>query len=81
MESRDNIIARVRSHLPFASDPSYEICEESALAELGIDSLHLITLLLTLQDEYRLDVDEMLRLGMPVTVGDLVTLLERRSIG
>ena len=76
MESRDIIIARIRAHLPFGADRTCEVSEESVLADLGITSLHLITMLLTLQYEHGLEIDGMLRLGMPVTVGDLVRLLE-----
>jgi acyl carrier protein len=76
METRENIIARIRNHLPFGSDPDCAVREESVLADLGVNSLHLITMLLTLQQEYSFDVDRAAQSGLPTTVGELVTLIE-----
>lgn len=77
MKTRQEIIARICSHLPFATDPSVDIGEESKLTDLGVNSLHLITLLLTLQEEYSINAEHAANLGMPTTVGELVTFIEQ----
>jgi acyl carrier protein len=75
--ARNDIIAAIRACLPFAADPACEVREESVLAELGVNSLHLITLLLTLQQDYAFDIDRITQLGLTMTVGDLATVIER----
>jgi acyl carrier protein len=74
--TRDAIIARISATLPFGADPS-ELEEDRLLSDLGVTSLHLITLLMTLQQDYSLDVDQMIQAGMPTTVRELVTLIEQ----
>jgi acyl carrier protein len=76
-DTRDDIITRIRANLPFGADSNSEVREESLLADIGVNSLHLITMLLVLQQEYSLDVDQVTPTDMPTTVGDLVTLVER----
>ena len=39
LETKQTIIDRIKSHLPFGADPNCEIREESVLADLGVDSL------------------------------------------
>ena len=77
MSSREDIIARIRSALPFGADTNVKLADELVLADLGVTSVHLITMLLTLQREYGLDLAQMTYAGMPSTVGELVTLVER----
>lgn len=78
MRTRNEIITRIRAHLPFAADAGCDISEQSELADLGVNSLHLITMLLSLQREYSLDIDRATELGtMPATVGELVTMVEQ----
>jgi acyl carrier protein len=76
-ETRQDIISRIRVHLPFGADPSCEVREEAVLADLGVNSLHLITMLLTLQQEFSLDVELVTLRRLPTTVSDLVTLIEQ----
>jgi acyl carrier protein len=75
-EARLSILASIRAKLPFGADGNGNIREESVLAELGVNSLHLITLMLALRREYSLDMNGMTQHGLPTTVGDLVTLVE-----
>jgi acyl carrier protein len=75
-ERRQAIMASIKASLPFGSDPHCNIDAGTVLADLGVNSLHVITLLLSLQQEYSWDVDQMERLEMPTTVGDLVRLVE-----
>ena len=72
MKTRKQILSEIRAHLPFQGD----VQEETALAELGVSSLHLVTLVLALQRQYGLDIGQLIQLGMPVTVGDVVTFVE-----
>ncbi len=75
-ERRQAILASIKANLPFGADPHCTIEEGSVLADFGVNSLHVITLLLSLQQEYSLDVDQMDRIEMPATVGDLAQLVE-----
>src|SRR5690349_18226533 len=75
-EMRRQLLATIREHFPLGSDPAVEVKEESTLTDLRITSLHLISLITTLQDEYNLDVDQIAEHGMPVTMGDLITMIE-----
>jgi acyl carrier protein len=79
MSARDEVIARIRENLPFNSDSETMLDERDALSDLGVTSLHLITLLLTLQDEYGLDIDRATSAGMPATVGELVSLIQQEG--
>jgi acyl carrier protein len=76
MESKQNLLARIRAHFPSESDPDCELREESVLADLGLNSLSTTSIVLKLQEEYALDVDYISQRGPPVTVGDLVRLVE-----
>ena len=79
METTQMIIGRIRKYLPGGADPTLEVREETLLSDLGVQSLHLISLVLRLQEEHALDISEIDHLGMPVTVGDLVKLIELKS--
>lgn len=69
---KEHILALITEHLPFGASQPGEIREDSQLAELGLDSLHLITLLLRLQREYAMDINAMVEHGMPGTVSELM---------
>jgi acyl carrier protein len=75
MDVKQEVLESIRLQLP-AADPDLVISEESVLAELGLTSLHLISLVLALQQQYGLEVDSLVEHGMPITVGDLVTLVQ-----
>ncbi|MGC3982795.1 MAG: phosphopantetheine-binding protein [Steroidobacteraceae bacterium] len=75
--SKESVLILIKQHLPFGSDLQEEIGGNTLLAELGLDSLHLITLLLTLQREYSIDMASLTQDGTPETVSDLVALVER----
>ncbi len=53
-----------------------EVDEDSVLADLGLTSLHLLTLMLELQRRYGLDMEKLAADGLPVTMKDLVDMLE-----
>jgi acyl carrier protein len=76
VESKQNLLARIRAHFPSEPDPDCELREESVLADLGLNSLSTTSIVLKLQEEYALDVDYISQRGLPVTVGDLVRLVE-----
>ena len=73
--SRDVVFKRIRSYLPFESDHECNVREEYILADLGVESLHLITMILGLRRDYVLDPDRMTNLTLEMTVGDLVTMV------
>jgi acyl carrier protein len=75
--TRQTIVQLIEANLPFGNDTPGEIDEASVLADLGVDSLHLITMLLELQRQHFFDVGIVTQQGMPVTVGDLVSMVER----
>lgn len=75
--TRQTIVRLIKANLPFGADDDSDIGEASILADLGVDSLHLITMLLELQREHDFDVGSLTQYGMPATVGDLVSLVER----
>jgi len=77
MSNRAQIVTRIRAALPFGTDNDVKLTDESVLADLGVSSVHLITMLLTLHREYGLDLAQMTHDQMPSTVGELVALVER----
>jgi len=79
MEAQESILATVKTHLRTSSDSDVAIGMNSVLSDLGVTSLHLITLILELQREYELNIDYMTACGMPTTVGDLVAAVQRGS--
>jgi acyl carrier protein len=79
METRDNLLERVRKHFPFPLSSPDDIQEGRILADLGLTSLHLLTLVLTLQREYGFDIDQLADIGMPVTVGAMIDLMAPRD--
>ena len=76
METRKQVLDRIRGQFPFGLDPAMEVHEDSLLAELGLTSLHLLTLMLELQRQYGLDMDKLAAAGLPVTMKDLVDMLD-----
>ena len=76
-QSRDSILETVTSTLPFAADPAYKLDERTSLAELGVTSLHLVTMLLSLKKEYDLEPALVSELGLSTTISDLVTLVQK----
>jgi|KBSMisStaDraftv2_1062788.scaffolds.fasta_scaffold186152_2 acyl carrier protein len=75
METRKQVLERIRGQFPFGLDPAMEVDEDAVLADLGLTSLHLLTLMLELQRQYGLDVEKLAEAGMPVTMKDLVDML------
>jgi acyl carrier protein len=75
METRRQVFDRIREHFPFGLDPAMQVSEDSVLADLGLTSLHLITLVMSLQRRYHLDMEKLAAVGLPVTVRDLVDIL------
>jgi acyl carrier protein len=73
---REDILEVIKTHLPFASDPSCVVRGDSALEDLGVTSLHLITMLLSLQEHFGLNVDLIGESGVPGSIDELVTLVE-----
>jgi acyl carrier protein len=76
MQTRKQVLDRIRGQFPFGLDPTMEVNEDSVLAELGLTSLHLLTLVLELQRQYGLDMEKLAVAGLPVTMRDLVDMLE-----
>jgi len=74
-ETRNRLIDRIRRHFPFGIDKSVDVNEGSRLSDLGLTSIHLLTLVTTLEREYGLDLDQLAETGMPTTIGDLVTMM------
>ncbi|HEY6927491.1 MAG TPA: phosphopantetheine-binding protein [Steroidobacteraceae bacterium] len=81
METRKQVLDRIRAQFPFGLDPAMEVNESSVLADLGLTSLHLLTLMLELQRQYGLDMEALAAAGLPVTMKDLVDMLEARQSG
>lgn len=77
--TREDLIDLIRKNAPTNPAPDFEITDHTALTELGLTSMHVLTLILALQREYELDVDDVLEAGMPATVGDVATLLAGKS--
>jgi phosphopantetheine binding protein len=77
METRDRAISRIRAHLPSGNDPGCDLREDTVLSDLGVTSLHLITLLTSIQREYHLSSDVVMSGGFPRTVGDILEIIER----
>ncbi len=75
MSTRALIAERIRARIPAMQGPD-AFPEDSDLATLGITSLHLITVLMELQQEYDFSMDALVDAGLPKTVRDIVTLVE-----
>jgi acyl carrier protein len=74
--SKQSVLALIREHLPFGTAVQEDIQEDSQLSELGLDSLHLITMLLMLQREYQIDMCSIAERGMPTTVSELLAVIQ-----
>lgn len=82
METRKQVLDRIREQFPFGLDPAMQVDEDSVLADLGLTSLHLLTLVLELQRQYGLDMEKLAAAGLPVTMKDLVDMLDsQQSVG
>lgn len=77
MVTKESLLELIKENLPFGADVPGEVREDSLLAELGLDSMRLLNMLLVLQDRYSMDIERMTENGMPSTIADLVTLVER----
>lgn len=76
MATKESVLALIKEHLPFGADLQGDVKEDSLLVELGLDSMHLIMMLLMMQREYSIDMESMTENGMPSTIADLVALVE-----
>ena len=76
VDSKHHLLARIRAHFPGEPARDCELREEFVLADLGLNSLSTTSIVLKLQEEYELDIDSISQRGLPVTVGDLVRLVE-----
>ena len=75
MEVKREIASFINAESSNNAQVGDNVSDESVLADLGMSSLNLVTLILTLQRKYDLDLEQMIEQGMPLTVGELVTLL------
>jgi acyl carrier protein len=76
MDSRSEIFDRILDHLPIDARSRHAVTEDATLAQYGVASLHLITLLLELQREFELGGESLADADMPTTVGELVSLIQ-----
>jgi hypothetical protein len=76
METRDRAISRIRANLPFGNDPGCDLREDTVLSDLGVTSLHLVTMLTSIQREYRLTSAAVMGGGFPRTIGDILKIIE-----
>lgn len=79
LTTKDRVLKLIKEHLPFGPSLQEDIQDDSQLSELGLDSLHLITMLLMLQREYSMDMCSIAEKGMPSTVSELLLLIERST--
>jgi acyl carrier protein len=70
MNTRQQILETIRGQIS-----EVDISEETELADLGIASLHLISLIIGLQQEYGFSIEALADSGLPKTVGEIVTLV------
>jgi acyl carrier protein len=73
---REEVIRTIRASQPDGQTANKILDDGTVLKELGFTSLHLITLLLELQQRFGIDVDRFVESGEPMTVGELVTTVE-----
>ena len=70
------VVSVVRAHM----EPDVELSDESGdvrLADLGIDSMRLISMILMLEDKIGLDFEHVVGLQPPRTVDDLISVAVR----
>lgn len=79
MDGQAAMLDRILNHLPIGQRSRNVVTEETTLAEFGVASLHLISLLLELQREFGLDSDALMEADMPTTVGELVALIQKHQ--
>lgn len=75
MVNREDVLAIIRANTPLSGDAGAVINDETALSEIGLTSLHLVTLLLTFQQQYGLDINGAIASGMPATMGELISMI------
>jgi acyl carrier protein len=76
VDLRQRIMELVEAHLPRSEHLDSNVRDETTLAELGVNSMWILSLFMTLQDEYTFEMEQLVGQGMPVTIGGLVALLE-----
>ena len=76
-DARERLLKKISEHILDMSRDKLEIKEESALFDLGVDSLGMINMLLMLEQEFGLDFDRMIGSTPPKTVGDLLDVAEK----
>ena len=81
MEARNRIIEIVSENLPLEVQGSSTLKESSILAELGLTSLHIISILIALNKEYLLDIESVTRGATPRTIADLIAAVARGRTG
>jgi len=79
MDAKGQILYVIREDLRCEIDANRELTDNTALVDLGLSSMELITLLLALKRRYGVRVDAAVLDRMPATVGDIVRLLPDHS--
>lgn len=77
MRTRMEALEIIKTHLPYGIGPGTDFCEDTTLEAIGVTSVHLITMLLTLERTHSVSIHKFAVNGMPTTVGDLVTQLSQ----
>lgn len=77
MSVQERVIQIIQSQLASGPEGDLLLDESSALADLGFTSLHLITLMLALQDHFGLEGGELMEEGLPATFGELLHSIQK----
>jgi hypothetical protein len=76
MERRVNALQVIRDELKVGLKLEGDVGEETVLADIGVTSMYLITLAITLNRKYGMSLDGFVKQSTPNTVGELLRALE-----
>ncbi len=75
MEEKQDLLAMICREFPTLMKPGVKLANDSNLGDLGITSMEVLTIVISLKRKLGLDMDRVIQSGMPITLGDLVGLV------
>jgi acyl carrier protein len=74
MDVYEYVRSRIGQLVPEAAAATCELSADTILAEIGIDSVRLLTLISSLRQQYAIEMRLIVERGLPTTIGGLCSL-------
>lgn len=74
-----DVLKAISTELRTGLNLETDVGEQTVLSDIGVTSMYLITLMITLKRKYGMNLDGVVKRGRPKTVGDLLSSLQEKG--